>query len=119
MGTFEKDNNDIDQLGGIVGTEIHDKEFAKNCIEMIRVHEAKSSDYDNAFNDARKICGNGYAVGLLYNKVRRLISLLLRKNGSQLVKDESVNDTLLDNANYSIMLKVELEKERKEHGESK
>lgn len=89
-----------------------DLEFENVCKQMVELHEKKNTDYGNAFSDAYRKCGNGYAVGLLYNQVNRLISLLC-KDKEQHVNDESVDDTLKDLASYAIMLKMELDKKRR------
>lgn len=77
----------------------NNREFEAVCKELIELHQKKNSDY-------------GDAVGLLYNKVNRLISLLCNDK-EQHVNDESVDDTLKDLASYAIMLKMELDKKRR------
>jgi hypothetical protein len=55
----------------------------------------------------------------LEDKLNRLKALTI-KNQSQQVKDESVEDTLMDLANYAIMTVIELQiKEEKNHGKDK
>lgn len=88
-----------------------DLEFEETCRQMVELHEKKNADYGNAFSDAYRKCGNGYAVGLLYNKVSRLVSLLC-SDKIQWVNEESVDDTLIDIANYAVMLKCERAKQR-------
>lgn len=90
----------------------NDKEFEAVCNELIELHKKKNSDYGDAYSEAYQKIGNGYAVGLLYNKVNRLISLLC-DDKEQHVNDESVDDTLNDLASYAIMLKMERDKKRR------
>ena len=44
--------------------------------------------------------------------VNRLESLSVKSEKDRLVKDEKIEDTLLDLANYSIMTLIELEREK-------
>lgn len=90
----------------------NNREFEAVCKELIELHQKKNSDYGDAYSEAYQKIGNGYAVGLLYNKVNRLISLLC-DDKEQHVNDESVDDTLKDLASYAIMLKMERDKKRR------
>lgn len=75
---------------------------------MKRVHEAKNKDYGNSFSDNFKDWGVVSAIIRLDDKMRRLKSLY--KNGGNEVKDEAMEDTLLDLANYAVMTLEELTK---------
>ncbi len=86
--------------------------FAEICKEITLLHERKNHDYGNAFGDTyqgfaqsnQQKMADGYAVGLLCNKVNRVKTLL---SSEAWVKDESVEDSLLDLASYAIMTLAE------------
>lgn len=82
-------------------------QFIKITEEMAALYERKNKDYGNAFSDEVKDSGWGYATGLLGNKVRRVRNLLLHTDCQPEVK-ESVEDTLIDLANYAIMTLMEV-----------
>lgn len=72
------------------------------------IYRAKNTDYDDSF--AKGIDSMGYitAITRMDDKLNRIKSLLVTHNGESKV-DESVQDTLLDLANYTIMLLTEYE----------
>lgn len=79
----------------------HHKEI---CEYLNSIYQVKNNDYGDSFTKVRKEVPNAILVRIL-DKTNRLVSLL---NGTdQLVKDESINDTLMDLANYCIMELVE------------
>lgn len=71
----------------------------KDCL---RLYAAKTHDYGNSFDEAMNKLGLSYAVGRLYDKINRLVNLCGKEDSAQ-VKDESLDDTLMDLANYAIM----------------
>lgn len=74
------------------------------CDELNITYSQKNHDYGDSFAQLRERLPNAILVRL-YDKYLRLETLL---NGTeQLVKDESINDTLLDMANYCIMELIE------------
>lgn len=81
--------------------EVH-KMYADKLNEIYR---AKNTDYDDSF--AKGIDSMGYASAIvrMEDKFNRIKSLLLK--GTEAKVDESVEDTLLDLANYSLMLLTE------------
>jgi hypothetical protein len=79
---------------------------AKECIEL---YAKKNHDYGNSFDKGCDAIGPAYAIGRIYNKVDRLITIT--KTESE-VKDESVEDTLKDLACYSLMYLAYLDKKR-------
>ena len=81
--------------------EVH-KMYADKLNEIYR---AKNTDYDDSF--AKGIDSMGYASAIvrMEDKFNRIKSLLLK--GTDAKVDESVEDTLLDLANYSLMLLTE------------
>lgn len=87
--------------------------FAETTEKMVRTAEAKNNDYtvsEDPFDNfmAAEMLGICKAeTGLLVrmtDKFKRIISLTSGK--VQMVKDEAIEDTLLDLANYAIILKL-------------
>lgn len=68
--------------------------------EMLKIYQSKNSDYGSSFD--KSLDEYGVTAGLIRmeDKMNRLKTLT--KN-EQKVKDESIEDTLIDLANYSIM----------------
>lgn len=69
---------------------------------MDDTHTRKNNDYGDAAYQGYKKYGDFYFLVQLHNKMSRLESLTVGKK-TQMVKDESIDDTLLDMANYAIM----------------
>ena len=69
---------------------------------MDDTHTRKNNDYGDAAYQGYKKYGDYYFLVQLHNKLSRLESLTI-ENKTQMVKDESIDDTLLDMANYAIM----------------
>lgn len=80
----------------------------KICDSLNALYEAKNADYGDSFGKSYKEYGLTMACIRLEDKLNRLKSL--NKNGNAQVKDESIQDTLMDLANYAIMTLIELEK---------
>ena len=89
--------------------------FEKVLREMLTTYKAKNSDYGNSFEKLLEgIEDNGYPAELALfirasDKINRLITLAKQE---QMVKDESIRDTVLDLANYSAMFVAWLDKKR-------
>ena len=81
-------------------------EFCAITDRMIALYEKKNRDYGSAFTEEVKESGWGYATGLLGNKVRRVKNLLLKTDKPEV--NESIEDTLVDLANYTIMTLMEV-----------
>jgi hypothetical protein len=81
------------------------------CKELNDIYVRKNADYGNSFGEQFQEHGLVSAVIRLDDKMRRLKSLT--KQQAQ-VKDESIEDTLLDLCNYSLMTVIELRKQRGE-----
>lgn len=81
--------------------------FRQITESMADLYEKKNKDYGNSFD--RSIVRYGAVAGLVHisDKFNRLENLML--NGGGEVKDESIKDTLIDLANYAIMLYMEVE----------
>ena len=69
---------------------------------MDDTHTRKNNDYGDAAYQGYKKFGDYYFLVQLHNKLSRLESLTVN-NKTQQVKDESIDDTLLDMANYAVM----------------
>lgn len=78
------------------------------CSELTNTYRKKNADYGNSFSRAVEKYGLVSALTRISDKFNRLESLILHKE--QEVKDESVQDTLLDLANYCIMTVMEIRK---------
>lgn len=77
--------------------------------EMADTFSKKNSDYGNAFEEILDDFGASYAVGRLKEKLKRLTKLVV--SNKQEVKDESIEDTLLDMANYAVLTIMWLQKQ--------
>lgn len=78
--------------------------------EMADTFSKKNSDYGNAFEEILDDFGASYAVGRLKEKLKRLTQLVV--SNKQEVKDESIEDTLLDMANYAVLTIMWLQKQK-------
>lgn len=74
--------------------------------EIHQTYIKKNNDYGNSFGKSIDKFGYTAALVRMEDKLNRLESLLIGNN-DQKVNDESVIDTCLDLANYSIMLAME------------
>lgn len=83
-------------------------EFANVSEEAINLYAKKNHDYGNSFDKGMEAIGMAYGVGRIYDKTSRLANLTKpNPNGvdlSQVIKDESIDDTILDLACYAMML---------------
>ncbi len=84
-------------------------EHAGICCELTSIYRKKNADYGNSFSRAVEKYGLVSALTRISDKFNRLESLILHQ--TQEVKDESVQDTLLDLANYCIMTVMEIRKD--------
>jgi hypothetical protein len=77
------------------------------CQELTDTYIKKNHDYGDSFADTFRTLGIISAVTRITDKTNRLASLCTKK---QRVNDESILDTLMDLANYSILTVMELRK---------
>lgn len=82
------------------------------CEELNKVYEQKNSDYGDSFGQTFDKLGVISAVTRITDKYNRLVSLCTKSEEERKVKDESIEDTLLDMANYCIMTLIELQKDK-------
>lgn len=78
------------------------------CEELNKLYERKNHDYGDSFGKSYDEYGMAMPCIRLEDKLNRLKALT--RNGNQQVADESIEDTLLDLANYAIMTVVERRK---------
>lgn len=74
--------------------------------QMSDLYERKNHDYGDSFSNSIKTFGSVAGVVRISDKFERLKQLTLNKEQKV---NESIEDTLLDLANYSIMLLIELQ----------
>lgn len=97
------------------------EDHAKECIHweicrgLHKTYKAKNADYGDSFARVRRKYPNAILIRL-NDKLNRLESL--ESGQCSKVPDESIEDTLLDLANYCIMELVEREMERREHADT-
>ncbi|MEW9097228.1 MAG: DUF1599 domain-containing protein [Clostridiaceae bacterium] len=80
------------------------------CAELNELYKRKNHDYGDSFGKGFKEYGMVMPVIRLEDKLSRLKTLIKAENKV----DESIEDTLMDLANYSIMTLIELEGEKGE-----
>lgn len=76
--------------------------------ELRKTYEAKNADYGDSVGDTYKKFGDVSFLTRITDKYNRILSLSDRGECGQ-VKDESLNDTILDMANYCILWVIERE----------
>ena len=81
--------------------------FEDITLEMRNTYERKNADYGNSFEEQFKEYGPISSCIRIEDKLRRLKSL---SKSEARVKDESIEDTLLDLANYSILTVMSIRK---------
>lgn len=79
------------------------------CGNMHNTYKAKNADYGDSFTKVRREYPEAICIRLM-DKLERLKTLL--KGAEQQVKGESIDDTLLDIANYAIMELTERKMQR-------
>lgn len=82
--------------------------FAQITQEMASTYEAKNHDYGNSFGESVEEFGLIAAAVRMNDKMKRIKSFAKMCPEAMKVKDESIQDTLLDMANYAVMTLVEL-----------
>lgn len=75
------------------------------CKELNDIYARKNKDYGDSFGRSFAEYGMTMPCIRLDDKLQRLKNLT--RNGSASVNDESIEDTLLDLANYAIMTLIE------------
>lgn len=83
------------------------------CNKLHTIYVNKSQDYGDSFGETYHKLGIISAITRISDKYNRLISLATKPEEERKVKDESIQDTLLDLSNYCIMTVIEMEAEKK------
>ena len=79
------------------------------CDGLNNLYERKNKDYGDSFGKSFNEYGMTMSCIRLEDKLNRL-KALTKPGVIQQVQDESIRDTLLDLANYSIMTVIELDR---------
>lgn len=79
--------------------------FSDITIEMLETYIKKNNDYGDSFGKMYKEFGLTGSAIRISDKINRFKTLI---NTNSKVKDESIEDTLLDLANYAIMTVIEM-----------
>ena len=87
----------------------NDNPFKKITKEMVDLYERKNADYGSSASDTYKKFGMNADLVRMNDKLNRAITLVNSKN--QQIKTESLRDTLIDLANYSVLAIIDLEDE--------
>lgn len=77
------------------------------CKRLNAIYAKKNHDYGDSFSESYGKYGNVMPIIRLEDKLNRFRNLVM--NGNVEVKTESMEDTLLDLANYAIMTVIEIE----------
>lgn len=98
---------ELNDMKHIFGSE--SGEFRDITNSMIQTYQAKNQDYGNSFEKTLYRFGLVASIIRLSDKMNRIESLSQKKAK---VESESIEDTLLDLANYAIMTVIWLRKNR-------
>lgn len=79
--------------------------FKEIVDEMYEIYVAKNTDYGSSVSDTFRDFGLVSFLVRISDKLNRLKTLSKQES---LVKDEKIEDTLIDLANYSILALIEL-----------
>ena len=77
------------------------------CKKLNEIYVKKNHDYGDSFSESYGKYGNVMPIIRLEDKLNRFRNLVM--NGNAEVNTESMEDTLLDLANYAIMTAIEIE----------
>lgn len=89
--------------------------FRSITIEMDSLYRQKNADYGNSYAELYARYGSIYPLIRLEEKIARVERLTTSEKDPE-VKSESLRDTLIDLANYSVMWIAELDKDRLREG---
>lgn len=93
------------------------KEFQLITAKMLELYSTKNEMYGDSYNKTVQDYGLVAGLGQLAHKFRRIESIIM--NPSRDVKYESLEDTILDLANYLIITKLSLDEIKKKERERK
>lgn len=107
----DKLEKELKMTRGDIKMKMTDEQLHKKILDEIHeTYKAKNKDYGNSFGKQYEEFGLLSSIIRITDKYERLKQLY--KNNEANVKDESIEDTLLDMANYAIMTVMEMKKER-------
>ena len=84
-------------------------EHEKICKELNEIYAKKNADYGNSFGDTFQRLGLISAITRISDKYNRICNLAIKNSNETKVKDETIEDTLKDLANYCIMTLIEMQ----------
>lgn len=90
---------------------------ASICAGLTDLYRRKNADYGDSFGKSFAEYGMSMPCIRLEDKLNRLKALT--RSGNAQVKDESIQDTLLDLANYAIMTVIEMQIAAEQDGEGR
>lgn len=102
----------VNKLNGVRDMSQDVMLFNRITGEMQETYIKKNHDYGNAFSEMYDELGINYGYGKIREEVNRIKTL---KDNEAQVANETLEDALLDCANYCILTLMEYQK-RKEHG---
>lgn len=82
------------------------------CKELNDLYNKKNHDYGDSFGKTFELLGIISAVTRITDKYNRLVELSTKPEEERRVQDETIEDTLIDMANYSIMTLIELRRNK-------
>ena len=74
--------------------------------KLVNIYAKKNHDYGDSFNEGCNELGVGYAFSRIFDKTKRFQTLakgIMNNNVSIEVQDETIEDTIMDLANYCMM----------------
>lgn len=74
--------------------------------KLVNIYAKKNHDYGDSFNEGCNELGVGYAFSRIFDKTKRFQTLakgIMNNNLSIEVQDETMEDTIMDLANYCVM----------------
>lgn len=87
--------------------------FKQITNQMAQTYSAKNHDYGNSFSETVAEFGLVAAATRMMDKMSRIKAFAKLSPEAMRVKNESIEDTLLDLANYAVMTLVELKQQKK------
>ena len=74
--------------------------------KLVNIYAKKNHDYGDSFNEGCNELGVGYAFSRIFDKTKRFQTLakgIMNNNLNIEVQDETIEDTIMDLANYCMM----------------
>lgn len=93
------------------------QKFEQITTNMFDLYKRKNADYGNSVAKTFDEYGLVSFLVRIEDKLNRVATLTKKSTTEQQVKDEKIEDTLLDLANYSIMALIELDRVKSEQVE--